>query len=753
MQKRDPFRLAAGALAVALALGCGGSSAESDGLDSPGTGDTTPAQGETTEAADSRAASNGVDSRGDSSSTKPSGSSDATDSSADAQRDGPVAAGPDASGSQTDASESKPDTSAGKPDDPDAGGTSVPPPPPAKPFGTWTHSCSATPYPRQVSNAYPIDFQQAVADDWVYVAWVWRLSPDAATNHSVSAMKSKDMKVWYNLCGERITLPVTPASRTVIDPVPIKNGLLNGRMRLSFDRKRRAVITYAKNIAKRFRDGSSGKTTQVFNARVEGKAIKVYQLTNWSGLDAFGGGGSLPLRKTAVSFSGVRLAASGDVMAITLNRSSAEDEACEAAEEAGERCEAFPPDGTWQLDDSSHGLALRSPLKAVSSAAFRTSDPYENPSTRRLDVGPVENAPLSNASRAAQWLRRVMYSRSETRWITLRGDFDRDGQNNPGLFDRYNSRFRLEADGKTRVFQFGSRAALLWPLVGDWNQDGMATIGVHQATKAMTYLKNSLAGGKADVTQRGPLAQVPYVGDSPLRWHDANPAARYAIKWEALPPNRDYAYDCNGIPLDHRQGCQDADRMSSNLYLYEYDPSAKVWRRSRIDRAWGGIRVGFDFVTFKNVQFVLYYGSSRRAKVAQRVRRAGTWSSWKIVKLDTTFGGWDSHNYLTMTIDMNHHVHISGNMHVDPLVYFRGTGFLGKDEPLTYRKMSMTGLNERRVTYPKFFRSPDGKLLFMYRSGSSGSGDTYLNVYDELSSRWAPLNSASSAPVSLFKGS
>ena len=35
--------------------------------------------------------------------------------------------------------------------------------------------------------------------------------------------------------------------------------------------------------------------------------------------------------------------------------------------------------------------------------------------------------------------------------------------------------------------------------------------------------------------------------------------------------------------------------------------------------------------------------------------------------------GWDTHNYLTMAIDADNHIHLSGNMHVDPLIYFRTT--------------------------------------------------------------------------------
>ncbi len=626
------------------------------------------------------------------------------------------------------------------------------PPTPAKPFGVWTSTCSATAYTKTTNNAYPTSFQQAVADDWTYIAWVWRTTPDAATNHSVSIMKSKDMKSWFNLCGANVVLPVTPASKTVIDAVPIKAGLLNSRIRLSFDASRRAVVTYQKHVKKKLPGGTTKLTTQVFNARLEGKAIKIYQLTSWDNYYNFGGGGSLPSSDTAINFSGLRISPTG-LVAQTFSRSKADNTKCAPVETGGGVCSAFPRSGTWKLQDGPAGLAIAAPLTAVSGAALASSDPWENPPTASLSVGAVENPKLSSSSKAAAWRIRKMMSRAENRWITLRADFDGSGANDRGLFDRYNSYFRVHAGKSLKAFRFGARAGKFWPLAGDWNGNKTATIGVHLPAKGLTYLKNALAGGVADVTINGPVSKVSGIKDSPLTWNPANPAARFAIKWETLPPNRDYAYDCNGVPLtSNKGGCQNSALMSSNLYLFAYDASSKTWNKSKIDRAWGGASVGFDFLTFKNVQLVLYYGDDRHARIAQRVRKSGKWSAWTISKLGTKFAGWDSHNYLTMTVDTNHNVHVSGNMHASPLVYFRGTGFFGGTAPLTYSKKSMTGKNEGATTYPRFFRGPTGELLFTYRSGSSGKGNSFVNRYDEAKGTWAPLHGSAAAPVPVFKG-
>jgi hypothetical protein len=76
-------------------------------------------------------------------------------------------------------------------------------------------------------------------------------------------------------------------------------------------------------------------------------------------------------------------------------------------------------------------------------------------------------------------------------------------------------------------------------------------------------------------------------------------------------------------------------------------------------------------------------------------------------------------------------------MHVQPLVYFRGAKPL--DIQSIERVKSMTGDREQRVTYPYFMKGPNNNLLFSYRDGRSGSGDTIYNTYDPQSKTWKHL--------------
>ena len=160
---------------------------------------------------------------------------------------------------------------------------------------------------------------------------------------------------------------------------------------------------------------------------------------------------------------------------------------------------------------------------------------------------------------------------------------------------------------------------------------------------------------------------------------------------------------------------------------------------SGLAQVWAGHPVGFCLYTHGERQFAAYYDAERRMTVA--VRTLGE-AEWHTVNLSEKIG-WDSHNYIAITIDDDEYIHLSGNMHVAPLVYFRTREPLDID---TFERAAMTGEREKRTTYPRFFRGAKGELLFTYRDGSSGNGDQIYNVYDLASKTWrrlldAPLTS------------
>lgn len=152
-----------------------------------------------------------------------------------------------------------------------------------------------------------------------------------------------------------------------------------------------------------------------------------------------------------------------------------------------------------------------------------------------------------------------------------------------------------------------------------------------------------------------------------------------------------------------------------------------------IARVWAGHPVGFALLTHGRRQFAAFYDAERRMTVAAREVGA---TNWQFQTLPTAVG-WDSHNYITMAVDASNHLHVSGNMHVAPLIYFRTERPL--DIASLVRVPAMTGDRETRCTYPVFLRGPKDELIFTYRDGHSGSGDQVLNVYDPATRAWRRL--------------
>ena len=82
---------------------------------------------------------------------------------------------------------------------------------------------------------------------------------------------------------------------------------------------------------------------------------------------------------------------------------------------------------------------------------------------------------------------------------------------------------------------------------------------------------------------------------------------------------------------------------------------------------WSGHPVNFSLLTAGKRQFVAFYDAQRQMTVAWRNVDG---AQWQFVRLASTLR-WDSHNYVTLAADDAGCLHLSGNMHCVPLVYFR----------------------------------------------------------------------------------
>ncbi len=152
-----------------------------------------------------------------------------------------------------------------------------------------------------------------------------------------------------------------------------------------------------------------------------------------------------------------------------------------------------------------------------------------------------------------------------------------------------------------------------------------------------------------------------------------------------------------------------------------------------IDTVPADFPVGFCLLTAGECQFVAYFDAAHQMTVASRRL---TEQVWRYTKLPT-YVGVDSHNYVTIAVDDAGYLHVSGNMHAVPLIYFRGTR--PWDAGSLTAVDGMVGRDELRCTYPTFMRGPQGELIFHYRAGGSGDGDEIYNVYDAATRRWTRL--------------
>jgi hypothetical protein len=141
--------------------------------------------------------------------------------------------------------------------------------------------------------------------------------------------------------------------------------------------------------------------------------------------------------------------------------------------------------------------------------------------------------------------------------------------------------------------------------------------------------------------------------------------------------------------------------------------------------------VGFALLTHNNLQFVAFYDSVKNMTVASRTLDSHQWD-YKV--LDNKIG-WDSHNYITMKIDSEGFLHVSGNMHAVPLIYYKSTKPF--DIHSLTRVSKMTGKEEDCVTYPVFMDGPHGEFLYHYRYGVSGNGYEIYNIWNPVQQTWS----------------
>jgi hypothetical protein len=187
-----------------------------------------------------------------------------------------------------------------------------------------------------------------------------------------------------------------------------------------------------------------------------------------------------------------------------------------------------------------------------------------------------------------------------------------------------------------------------------------------------------------------------------------------------------------------------AQAPATPIVIDETGKTETIVQTIKIDSVWAGHPVGFCLYTHGNRQYIAYYNAERRTVLGQR-NLADDKFELHIMPATTretaggtsTVVGWDSHNFLTLGIDRDGFIHLSGNVHVHPLTYFRSTK--PNDISTMEQVFEMVGTEEKRTTYPHFMLNREGEMLYHYRDGGSGDGNEIYNIYNTETKTWRRL--------------
>ena len=148
-----------------------------------------------------------------------------------------------------------------------------------------------------------------------------------------------------------------------------------------------------------------------------------------------------------------------------------------------------------------------------------------------------------------------------------------------------------------------------------------------------------------------------------------------------------------------------------------------------------------SLVTFKNTQYTAYYDSAHYVVLAKRKLNT---SRWEIVRTQYKGDVDDAHNSISIMVDGDGYLHLSWDhhsygKHLTGLNYCKSVaaGSLKLSD-----RISMSGLDEDKVTYPEFYKLPNGDLLFFFRDGESGNGNVILNSYSLKTKKWTQVQHA-----------
>ncbi|WP_028661974.1 BNR repeat-containing protein [Saccharomonospora saliphila] len=155
-------------------------------------------------------------------------------------------------------------------------------------------------------------------------------------------------------------------------------------------------------------------------------------------------------------------------------------------------------------------------------------------------------------------------------------------------------------------------------------------------------------------------------------------------------------------------------------------------------------------LTHAGYQYATWYTESRHAVVARRALR-GADTGWETALLPHRLSADDSHNVISLGISPDDgRLHVAMDTHNTRLYYTASVAGLAS-RPAAHEwtaeafgpvRRTLGDLELGGMTYPRFLRTPEGRLQFSYRTGGSGDGTMELAEYTD--GHWRHLGAWSS---------
>ncbi len=168
----------------------------------------------------------------------------------------------------------------------------------------------------------------------------------------------------------------------------------------------------------------------------------------------------------------------------------------------------------------------------------------------------------------------------------------------------------------------------------------------------------------------------------------------------------------------------------NKVYSQKLIPVSKGWSKNSVNAV---VFRQNSLVTQADTQYVAFYTPEGKLALGKRHIKE---DSFLIAETQYSGNVYDAHNCISIIIDGDGYLHVSWDHHGHPLRYAKSIA------PYSLQlgeKIEMTGSNETNVTYPQFFKMPEGDVIFMFRDGQSGKGNLVVNKYNLQSKTWEQL--------------